>query len=191
MKETIKNSIHNAYTIKEVGAQTTIALKIKEEMLKSPQYKDLPEKEFYDILNSKVQITFNEKKANVEEKPVEDLLSKYPPNKLIDYHLKKVNPSEIETYLLIYSYIELEDENKKLKLTDKQYKNWLETSSNQYITTKQFEILYGLSSRQQKSLRNKINDELPSFKLTDTSNILYNRLDVEKWLENYTGKINI
>ena len=112
-------------------------------------------------------------------------------NNLLEYHTKYKDKNSTDTFLVLFRCIELEDENKKLTLTDEQYKTWLESKETQYITTKQFEILYGLSSRQQKGLRTKINDPLPCVKLLENSNILYNRYEVEKWLENYQGKMHI
>lgn len=112
-------------------------------------------------------------------------------NNLLEYHTKYKDKNSTDTLLIVFRFIELEDENKKLTLTDEQYKTWLESKETQYITTKQFEILYGLSSRQQKGLRTKINDPLPCVKLLENSNILYNRYEVEKWLENYQGKMHI
>lgn len=112
-------------------------------------------------------------------------------NNLLEHHTKYKDRNSTDTFLVLFRCIELEDENKKLTLTDEQYKTWLESKETQYITTKQFEILYGLSSRQQKGLRTKINDPLPCVKLLENSNILYNRYEVEKWLENYQGKMHI
>ncbi|MGB6327905.1 MAG: hypothetical protein WBF48_03200 [Halarcobacter sp.] len=40
-------------------------------------------------------------------------------------------------------------------------------------------------------LRSKIDDPLPHFKFTENSNILYKRLDIERWLENYSGKMKL
>lgn len=112
-------------------------------------------------------------------------------NNLLEYHTKYKDKNSTDTLLIVFRFIELEDENKKLTLTDEQYKTWLESKETQYITTKQFEILYGLSPRQQKGLRTKINDPLPCIKLSENSNVLYNRYEVEKWLENYQGKMQI
>ena len=112
-------------------------------------------------------------------------------NNLLEHHTKYKDKNSTDTFLVLFRCIELEDENKKLTLTDEQYKTWLESKETQYITTKQFEILYGLSSRQQKGLRTKINDPLPCVKLLENSNILYNRYEVEKWLDNYQGKMHI
>lgn len=110
---------------------------------------------------------------------------------LIEQHTKYKDKNSTDTLLILFKYIELEDENKKLTLTDEQYNTWLESNTSQYINTKQFEILYALSSRQQKGLRAKINDPLPCIKLFENSNILYDRYEVEKWLENYRGKMKI
>lgn len=110
-------------------------------------------------------------------------------NTLLEQHTKYKNRFSTDTLLVLYRYIELEDENKKLTLTDEQYQAWLETSNlNQYITTKQFNILYGLSPTQQKSLRQRLNDPLPYYKLSDKANILYSRIEIEKWFENFHQK---
>lgn len=67
-------------------------------------------------------------------------------NNLLEQHTKFQDRFSTDTLIVVYRCIELEDENKKLTLTDEQYRAWLETSNlNQYITTKQFSILYGLS----------------------------------------------
>ena len=107
-------------------------------------------------------------------------------NNLLEQHTKFQDRFSTDTLIVVYRCIELEDENKKLTLTDEQYRAWLETSNlNQYITTKQFSILYGLSANQHKSLRQRLNDPLPCYKPSENSNILYNRLEVEKWFENF------
>jgi len=87
--------------------------------------------------------------------------------------------------VILFNNIFLEDENKSLTLTDKQYKEWLNTNNQQYITSKQFEVLFGLTSRQQKQLRSRLHDRLPSYQVGENTNILYDRSVVSKWLENY------
>ncbi len=52
------------------------------------------------------------------------------------------------------------------------------------INTKQFEERYGLTRVQQKGLRGKITDPLPYDKT-----IMYEPEEVEKWLENYKGRM--
>lgn len=145
---------------------------------------------------------FNEcadKQINIEQKRLETSLSfninnidySLHLNSILKHHINHKTRFSTDILIIIYRYIELEDENKKLTLTDKQYKTWLESNYSQYITTKQFEILYGLTATQQKGLRTRLNDSLPYIKLFDNSNILYDRNEVEKWLENYGGKMKL
>jgi len=61
---------------------------------------------------------------------------------------------------------------------------------NKYINTKQFEERYGLTKIQQKRLRSKINDPLP-YTMPNNKTILYDPIEIEKWLENYKGRMNI
>jgi len=56
-----------------------------------------------------------------------------------------------------------------------------------YINTAQFEEMFGLSQAQQKGLRGKIHDPLPST-VTNGKTILYEADLVKKWLENYRRK---
>jgi hypothetical protein len=56
------------------------------------------------------------------------------------------------------------------------------------ITTKEFEERYGLSRRQQKGLRGKITDPLP-YSMINNKTIMYEPEEVERWLENYKGRI--
>ncbi len=58
------------------------------------------------------------------------------------------------------------------------------------ITTKEFEERYGLSRRQQKGLRGKITDPLP-YSMINNKTIMYEPEEVERWLENYKGRIQI
>lgn len=58
---------------------------------------------------------------------------------------------------------------------------------SEYITTKQFEEMFGLTSVQQKGLRSKIHDPLP-YTVTNGKTILYNEIEVSKWFENYKRK---
>lgn len=107
--------------------------------------------------------------------------------KLYAYNINNHTETSTLTLYLIVQYIELEDENKRLTLTKDQYDTWLKTDK-QFINTNNFEIIYGLSPAQQKRQRNKINDPLPYIKLSDTSNVLYKRDEVDKWFENYKRK---
>jgi len=58
------------------------------------------------------------------------------------------------------------------------------------ITTKEFEERYGLSRRQQKGLRGKITDPLP-YSMINNKTIMYEPEEVERWLENYKGRMKI
>lgn len=78
----------------------------------------------------------------------------------------------------------LQDDIKKVELTEEQYKTWLETDIF-YITTEQFEILYGMNKQKQASLRSHIRDPLPSFQVHGKGKHYYNKLEVDKWLSNY------
>lgn len=93
-----------------------------------------------------------------------------------------------DVLFLIYEYLNILDENKSLTLTDEQYRTWLNSNNVQYITTKQFQVLFGLTARQQKEQRIKLHDPLPYTQLGESTNILYNRLEVQKWFENYKKK---
>ena len=80
--------------------------------------------------------------------------------------------------------LEVEDKNKRLTLTDEQYKTWLETDIK-HINTEQFEILYGINKRKQAELRSFRQDFLPSFQIDGKGKHYYNKLEVDKWLSNY------
>ena len=103
---------------------------------------------------------------------------------------------DFETQLVILKCLELEDKVQALTLTSEQYNTWLSTSAI-FINTKQFSTLYGLSATQQRGLRAKTTDPLPIYKIpNDNSNnsntpILYDRKEVEKWLANYQGRMNL
>jgi hypothetical protein len=56
------------------------------------------------------------------------------------------------------------------------------------INTKQFEERYGLTRVQQKGLRTKITDPLP-YSMVNDKTIMYEPEEVEKWLENYKGRM--
>ena len=56
------------------------------------------------------------------------------------------------------------------------------------INTKQFEERYGLTRVQQKGLRGKITDPLP-YSMVNDKTIMYEPEEVEKWLENYKGRM--
>jgi hypothetical protein len=56
------------------------------------------------------------------------------------------------------------------------------------INTKQFEERYGLTRVQQKGLRTKITDPLP-YSVVNDKTIMYEPEEVEKWLENYKGRM--
>ena len=59
---------------------------------------------------------------------------------------------------------------------------------SKYINTTQFEERFGLSKAQQKGLRSKIDDPLPCT-ITNGKTILYEPELVEKWFENYKGRM--
>lgn len=96
------------------------------------------------------------------------------------------NNAEEKTMALIvcFKYIDLENENKKLTLTDKKYRAWL-GSDITHINTEQFEILYGMTQRKQAQLRSHIKDCMPSFQIYGKGKHYYNKQEVAKWLENY------
>ncbi len=157
-----------------------------------PKTKDLPQEEKDKLVREAVLRRKRNQEKKLKDISFEDIQKDLSIDELIKYHLEHNDTLKFKTLLVLYKFLELQDENKMLTLTDEQYKAWLQTSNlNQYITTKQFSILYGLSANQQKGLRQKITDPLLHLKLNETSNILYNRLEVEKWLENYKGKMKI
>lgn len=154
--------------------------------------KNLEESLYNDLLKNKSKIlkkynikedeslpTFEYKLGNFDYINIELIM-----NNLLIHYSENHNEYSSQILLLIFSYLAIEDENKRLTLTKEQYDTWLKTNK-QFLTTRQFEIIYGLSPRQQKEQRQKINDPLPSFKLGDNKNILYDRNICDKWFENY------
>ena len=112
-------------------------------------------------------------------------------NKLLEQLEQAINDkSELSIELLvdkaelIIKEQELEDKNKRLTLTDKQYKTWIDTDVY-YITTEQLETLYGITKQKQAGLRSHIKDPLPSFQLHGKGKHYYNKVEVDKWLSNY------
>jgi len=61
---------------------------------------------------------------------------------------------------------------------------------NKYINTRQFEERYGLTPLQQKGLRGKITDALP-YSMLNQKTIIYDPEEVEKWFENYKGRMKV
>lgn len=190
MKNKLKKEILKSFKHDKITSAVPPALIIAHQLKKSKKYNELDDKEFNKVLIQNIHRRNQIRSKKYEETSIDDIDTKKSLNELLEYHLGHNDKNKTNSLIVILSYIEIEDENKKLTLTDQQYHTWLETSNtNQYITTKQFEILYGLSSRQQKGLRSKISDHLPFFKLSENANVLYNRLEVENWFENYSGKI--
>ena len=107
-----------------------------------------------------------------------------PINSLIDYHINKNEPTKLIALMTAFKCLDLEDEVKKLTLTDEQYKTWLETDIT-HINTKQFEILFGITERKQAELRSWQKDHLPSFQIDGKGKHYYNKLEVMNWLDNY------
>lgn len=114
---------------------------------------------------------------------------------IYDMNLEELGQDRIEEMIKILNRLEitvnqqikilkLEDKNKKLTLTDEQYKTWLETDVA-LINPKQFEILYGINIRNQTKLRSHIKDPLPSFQLHGKGTHYYDRKKIENWLDNY------
>ena len=96
----------------------------------------------------------------------------------IDIEKQEIGFSEIET--------DFKKVIAKLKRDVATLKNKL-IKPSEYITTKQFEEMFGLTSVQQKGLRSKIHDPLP-YTVTNGKTILYNEIEVSKWFENYKKK---
>lgn len=69
----------------------------------------------------------------------------------------------------------------KLKKQEEQIPIW----KKDYITPKEFELLYGMSEETQRRLRGRHKDKLEAIQLTERGNILYERKDVEKFFENF------
>lgn len=112
-----------------------------------------------------------------------------PVNSLINHHTKgntqNTTDDRLIALLTAYKCLELEDEVKRLTLTKEQYTNWLSTDV-QRITTKQFEVLYGINLRKQAQLRSRIQNPLPSYKDKELGNKhLYDKAEVDVWLSNY------
>lgn len=116
------------------------------------------------------------------ENLVEDI--KDPVRSLINYHINSNHPDKLQALLTAFNYIDMEDENKRLTLTEEQYSTWLNSNPTK-INSKQFEILYGINKRKQQELRSHLNDPLPSYQLQENGSHYYDRETVEKWLDNY------
>jgi hypothetical protein len=58
-------------------------------------------------------------------------------------------------------------------------------SQKKKITIKDFEKLYSISVETQLRYRNRMKDPLPHIQIVEKGNILYDCVEVEKWLENY------
>lgn len=119
---------------------------------------------------------------NIDEKLTNQITK--PLDSLIEHSINNESEEKTMTLIVCFKCIDLENENKKLTLTDEQYKTWLETDIT-HINTEQFETLYGISQRKQKDLRSHLKDPLPSFQLHGKGKHCYNKMEVEKWLENY------
>lgn len=106
-------------------------------------------------------------------------------NETITIFTHRENSSE-RTAALMCAYLALEyrDYILKKELDHEQYLETLKTLK--IINVSQFEILFGMKSKKQQALRNKIHDPLPYYQMGENTNILYNREIVEKWMENYT-----
>lgn len=191
MKKQLETEIKTSHKKEQLQTVRPDAITIKHQLKQSSKHKDLAETEIEKIVKERLLRRQRAREKQYQEQPLEEILSSNPINELFNFHLNNHDKNKFKTLLVLYKCLELENENKSLTLTKEQYETWLESEENQYITTKQFEILYGLSARQQKGLRSKIEDPLPHFKFTENSNILYIRIDVEKWLENYSGKIKL
>ncbi len=55
----------------------------------------------------------------------------------------------------------------------------------EHLSVKQFEILFGMKPDAQKAYRSRVHDPLPYIQLKYGATILYNRVQVTKWFENY------
>ncbi len=107
-----------------------------------------------------------------------------PVDSLIDYHINKNEPTKLIALMTAFKCLDLEDEVKKLTLTGKQYKTWLETDL-QHINTEQFEVLFSMPLRKQAELRSFRHDPLPSFQIDGKGKHYYNKQEVTNWLSNY------
>ncbi len=136
------------------------------------------------VLNSLEYKNTNVYKVSMQ---LDEQLTKHitePVNSLIEYHLSKNKEDKLMALITAFKCLDLEDEIKKITLTGKQYKTWLE-SNIQMINTEQFEILYGMSLRKQAELRSFRKDPLPSYQIDGKGKHYYNRIDVDNWLDNY------
>jgi hypothetical protein len=164
-----------------------ISMSVKFNINNNRKTKNLAEKEKRHLIYSKTRRIKENKRLKLDDISINDINKTQAFNDLLDYYLKHNAKNKTNILIMLYSNMILEDENKKLTLTDKQYKSWLESNAKQYITTSQCEILFGLSKKQQQSLRSKIRDSLEYIQL-DKKSILYDRVVIEKYLENYISR---
>lgn len=58
-------------------------------------------------------------------------------------------------------------------------------SEKKMISVKDFEELYSIGEEAQRKLRKRIKDPLPFVQIIERGNVLYDCIDIGKWLENY------
>lgn len=136
----------------------------------------------YGYLNSESLIEYNE----MSEGGISDFIDELDSSDTLDFielliDFKKQEIAETQEEV-DYSQI-----IKKLKRDVATLKKKLEQPSK-LINTKQFEERYGVSRTQQKGLRGKGKEAIP-YSMLNQKTILYDPEEVDKWFENYKGRM--
>lgn len=157
-----------ANEIKEKSQVSFIFHKIlQNKVLENKKYKNTPIYELCQLIDKELTKAITE-----------------PVSSLIEFHKDKNREDKTIALMTAFRCLDLEDENKKLTLTDEQYRTWLDTDIF-HINTKQFAILYNISEKKQAELRSHRQDHLPSFQIDGKGRHYYNKKEVDNWLENY------
>ena len=126
-KKNGENLLDIQQEVKEKSTASFIFHKILQKLvLENKDYKKSPIYELCNIIDNKLTIALTD-----------------PVSSLIEFHRGKDSPDKTIALMTAFRCLDLEDENKKLTLTDEQYKTWLETDIF-HINTKQFFILFNI-----------------------------------------------
>ncbi|WP_324172278.1 hypothetical protein [Sulfurimonas sp.] len=202
IKNELENNLKNLHNLSnEQYTFTESEVKELEEVLKEAKKKGEDLSIIADEVKEKSQVSFIFHKMlqnlvlenkDYKKSPIYELcniidkeLSKAitePVTSLIEYHINNDKEDKTIALMTAFKCLDLEDENKRLTLTDEQYKTWLEIDLI-HINTRQFEILYGVTPKQQTAWRSTLKDFLPSIEVNKRH--FYNKKEVEDWLVNY------
>ncbi|WP_421715355.1 hypothetical protein [Arcobacter arenosus] len=92
-----------------------------------------------------------------------------------------ISNKNIELMIELNNLLDKEDQNiEVLKLEEKMK----EIQVKKFITVKDFEKIYNISSSSQKGLRGRLNDPIPYHQKVQGGKIVYVVEEVEKWFEN-------